>query len=378
MTTQTFPATTARVEHELSEYRSALGAQVVVVLRGERVLSLAEGDDGTGRPLDDESIFRVYCTMKPCLAVLIARLCDDEVLDLDDPLELVLGRLPVLEGGVTLRHLLLHTAGLGRPLAFEMELIPPHERRLAVEGMSRPADFRLGVDAAYSEYAAWQIAGWAVEAATGEPLRATLRAWFDRLGLRETWIGMTDEEYRDHRPRIGVNHDHRGARPLPMGLEPGRRWCTEVNPAHGGYTTMRDLARFYALVLAQLRGAGHPDLPAPATLDAFCSVAREPVYDRVLDRVCPFGLGFMVSLGEHLFGEVLSPTSFGHSGYAGASFALADPEHDLVVAALFNGIVDHNQAFQRRTDLLRAIARDRAANANTARGVVSAAATRPL
>src|SRR5262249_46342925 len=86
--------------------------------------------------------------------------------------------------------------------------------------------------------------------------------------------------------------------------------------------------------------------------------ARGPVYDRVLDRVCPFGLGFMVSLGEHLFGDAVSPASFGHSGYVGASFALADPEHDLVVAALFNGIVDHNQAFQRRTDLLRAIASD--------------------
>jgi CubicO group peptidase (beta-lactamase class C family) len=78
----------------------------------------------------------------------------------------------------------------------------------------------------------------------------------------------------------------------------------------------------------------------------------------VLDRVCPFGLGFMVSLTDHAFGDAVSTTAFGHSGYAGASFALADPVHDLVVAATFNGIVDHNQAFQRRTDLLRAIHRD--------------------
>ena len=63
----------------------------------------------------------------------------------------------------------------------------------------------------------------------------------------------------------------------------------------------------------------------------------------------------MVSLTDHAFGDAVSTAAFGHSGYAGASFALADPVHDLVVAATFNGIVDHNQAFQRRTDLLRAI-----------------------
>jgi hypothetical protein len=118
---------------------------------------------------------------------------------------------------------------------------------------------------------------------------------------------------------------------------------------------MRDIARFYSLLLMQLEGAEHPHLPCAATLARFCSVARPPVYDPVLDRVCPFGLGFMVSLTDHAFGDAVSTAAFGHSGYAGASFALADPVRDLVVAATFNGIVDHNQAFQRRTDLLRAI-----------------------
>ena len=355
MTAATFPATVSRVDQELSRYQSAYGAQVVVRRGGERVLCLAEGHDGTGRALTAGSIFRVYCTLKPCIAVLLARLCDDGLLDLDEPLERLLGRLPVLDGAVSLRHLLTHTAGLGRPMAFEMEVIPPHERRAVVEGMRRANDFRLGVDAAYSEYAAWQLAGWAIARVTGEPLRTTLRDWMDALGLHETWIGMTEREFRTERGRIGMNHDHRGSRPLPMGLEPGRRWCTEVNPAHGGYTTIRDLARFYSLLLAQLEGAEHSHLPCAATLAQFCAPARPPVYDRVLDRVCPFGLGFMVSLTDHAFGDVPSSAAFGHSGYAGASFGLADPVLDLVVAATFNGIVDHNQAFQRRTDLLRAI-----------------------
>jgi CubicO group peptidase (beta-lactamase class C family) len=358
VTDHIFASTRARVDRELTVYASAFGAQVVVQRGTERLLCLAEGHDGTGRRLTPASILRVYCTMKPYLAVFVARLCDDGRLDLDEPLASLLGHLPVLDSGVTLRHLLTHTAGLGRPMAFEMELVAPDRRRGVIEGLTRPDGFRLGVDAAYSEYAAWQLAGWAVERATGAALRDTLRAWLDRLGCYETYIGMSDREYDELRSRVGVNHDFRGTRPLPMSLEPGRRWCTEVNPAHGGYTTMRDIARFYSLLLAQLAGAAHPALPSAATLSTFTSEARPRVHDSVLDRACPFGLGFMVGLGDHAFGDGVGARAFGHSGYAGASFALADPAHDVVVAATFNGIVDHNQAFQRRADLLRAVARD--------------------
>jgi hypothetical protein len=43
-----------------------------------------------------------------------------------------------------------------------------------------------------------------------------------------------------------------------------------------------------------------------------------------------------------------SPSSFGHSGNVGSSFAFADPEHDLAVAVVFNGIVDSESSFLRR------------------------------
>ena len=358
MTAPTFDATANRIERELTVYRSAYGAQVVVIARGARLLSLAAGHDGTGRPLTRSTLFRVYCTVKPYLATLIARLVDDRVLDLDEPLESSLGARPVIAGGTSLRHLLTHTAGLPRPMAFEMELIPPERRRRTIEGITRHPGIRLGVDATYSEYASWHLAGWTVERATGEPLGRTLRVWLDQLRLHETWIGMPDEVRAGLRNRIGLNHDFRSARPMPMGLELGRRWCTETNPAHGGYTTMRDLARFYALLLEQLGGGAHPALPSPATLATFCSVARPAVHDAVLDRTCRFGLGFMVPLRDHAFGDTLSAAAFGHSGYAGSSFGLADPDRQLVVAATFNGIVDHQQAFQRRVDLLRAIEHD--------------------
>ena len=92
-------------------------------------------------------------------------------------------------------------------------------------------------------------------------------------------------------PRLGVSHDLRDLQGFPMLVERNERMCTEVNPAHGGYTTARDLALFYASLLERLKGGGNDALPSPATLLKFCSEARPPIYDQVLDRVAPTASG---------------------------------------------------------------------------------------
>jgi CubicO group peptidase (beta-lactamase class C family) len=263
-------------------------------------------------------------------------------------------------GDVTLRHVLTHTAGLQYPSAVSMELLPPRERRPFLERYAGEPGWRVGTDAAYSEYFAWQLLGWLIEAVTGEPLREHLRAAvLDPLGLHDTWVGMTSEEYAVNLERLGVNFDlHGGWQAFPMLVERTERVCCETNCAYGGYTNARDLARLYSAVLAQLREASDPALPSSATLGAFCSRARARSYDSVLQRECEFGLGFMTNLVDHRFGAECSPESFGHSGNVGSSFAFADPERDLAVAVIFNGIVDQDSSFLRRPALIHAIYAD--------------------
>jgi hypothetical protein len=82
------------------------------------------------------------------------------------------------------------------------------------------------------------------------------------------------------------------------------------------------------------------------------------VFDEVLDRECEYGLGFMTDLAHHAFGPMCSPSSFGHSGNVGSSFAFADPEHDLAVAVVFNGIVDSESSFLRRPAVVGALYHD--------------------
>jgi len=358
--TETFAATTRLLESEVEDGLFTRGAQVSVWVDGEPAASLALGDDGTGRPMSTSTVSRVYCTIKPVTAVAVARQIDAGVLDLDEPLAGHLSEVRSLaDGAVTLRHVLTHTAGLHLPMALELELVAPDQRNARIDATDRPRHWRVGLDAAYSEDVGWRLLGRLLEAVTGEPLGSHLRATvLDPLGMTDTWIGMTPEEYEALLPRLGVSHDMRGLQSYPLLLERGVRMCTDVNPAHGGYSTADDLARFYAALLAQLDGAGSADLPAAETLATFTSSQRPPTEDLVLGRPCEYGLGFMTVLDGHAFGRSPSPSAFGHSGNVGSSFAFADPAHDLAVAVVFNGLVDHESAFLRRPALVRAIYRD--------------------
>jgi CubicO group peptidase (beta-lactamase class C family) len=356
MMTARLDETSALLERQIEEGLFTLGAQMAVDVEGQRVLDIALGENGTGRAMTADQVFRVYCTIKPVTSIAVARLVEDGSLDLDEPLVARLPDLRVLDGGVTLRHVLTHTAGLERPMAVEMELLPVAKRRATVARTIRQAGWRVGRSAAYSEYAGWQVLGWLLEAVTGTALRPYLRRTvLDPLELRSTWVGMTEEEYVDALPRIGLNIDARNLGRYPMVYERSQRVCMETNPAHGGYTNARDLATFYSRLLAGLSGETIAGLPSAAALHTFTSPARPVVFDEVLDRECSFGLGFMTGLSDHAFGDRCSSRSFGHSGIIGASFAFADPERALSVGVVYNGLVGYETAFLRRRALINTL-----------------------
>jgi CubicO group peptidase (beta-lactamase class C family) len=359
--TDAFPATRAYVEREIEDGLFSRGAQLHVMVGGETVLDYAFGSAGLGNDITTDTLFRVYCSIKPVATLAVALLVDDGALDLDAPLNDPLPGFQVLQrGDVTLRHVLTHTAGLQYPSAVTMELMPTDERRPFLERFRGEPGWRVGVDAAYSEYFGWHLLGFLIEEVTREPLRDHLRdRVLDPLGLRDTWVGMTAAEYTANIERLGVNYDlHGGWQAYPMLIERTERFCCETNCAYGGYTTARELARLYSALLAQLQHSSVPALPSAETIARFCSNARPRGYDTILQRECDFGLGFMTNLVDHRFGTECSPESFGHSGNVGSSFAFADPQSQLAVGVIFNGIVDQDSAFLRRPALVHAIYTD--------------------
>jgi CubicO group peptidase (beta-lactamase class C family) len=354
-----FEHTMTRLAEQLDDGLLTRGVQIAVEIAGERVLDVAMGDNGMGDRMTVENVFRVYCTIKPVTALGIATLVERKRVGLDDPLELFLPDFEILAGGVTLRHVLTHTAGLHQPVAAAMEMVPPDKRRAVVARVMRRPGWRPGRDAAYSDFTGWHVLGWLIEAITGEDLRAYLRKTvLDPLGLRHTRIGMTTDEYRHVLPTLGVNTDMRNLGGFPMLFERSERVCTETNPAHGGYASARDLARFYSQLLKYIDAGNSDVLPCGSVLRRFCAPARPTTYDEVLDRECSYGLGFMTDLKQHAFGDRCSPSSFGHSGNVGSSFAFADPPHSLAIGVVFNGIVGHEAAFLRRRVTINALYRD--------------------
>jgi CubicO group peptidase (beta-lactamase class C family) len=177
--------------------------------------------------------------------------------------------------GATLRHLLAHTAGYG----FESDA--------AV--FAQPGTRRIYSNRGIEEAAAH------LERASGMPFAAYLReAVLDPLGM-----GETD----------------------PTG-----------SPAFGIHSTVDDLARFAAEILA-------PKLVARQTLDEAFSV-QFPGLSGVVPGVgrfdpCDWGLGFERNFGRpgHWAGQAVSTATGGHFGGAG-TFLWADPTRALAAVCL--------------------------------------------
>jgi CubicO group peptidase (beta-lactamase class C family) len=177
--------------------------------------------------------------------------------------------------GATLRHLLAHTAGYGFDSNAPV-LAPPGTRRI------------------YSNRGI-EVAAAHVESATGMPFADYLaEAVLQPLGMAAT--------------------DPHGS------------------PAFGLHSTVDDLARFAAEVLA-------PSLLAPETLGEALTV-QFPGLNGVVPGVgrfdpCDWGLGFERNFGRpgHWAGTAVSPRTGGHFGGAG-SFLWVDPEHRLAAVCL--------------------------------------------
>jgi CubicO group peptidase (beta-lactamase class C family) len=363
MNESALPRTTAYVLGEIEAGVLMTGAQVCVVDPRGDVHNVAAGYAATD--VDASTIFRIWCASKPFTAIAAAKLVENGLLDLDAPLAGLLPEVRSLESSatpraITLRQLLNHTAGLHVVTAPQMELLPSSERTAVMTQRNWvPDGWRAGQDCAYSEVLSWALLGMLVERATGEPLREHLRASvLDALGLERTWIGMSHRDYESNAPTIGINYDFRQLKAYPVLFERSERLCCETNCSYGGYTTATDLARFYATLLTCLRGEPSAVLPSPATLRQFCTTDRRAAWDHTFERECAFGLGFMTELSGHHFGPQVSPDAFGHSGWAGSSFAFADPQAGLVAAVITNGLLPPAAGHLSRLTLIEHIYED--------------------
>ncbi|MFN7149082.1 MAG: serine hydrolase domain-containing protein [Microthrixaceae bacterium] len=349
-----------RLETEADEGFFHTAAQVVVRQRGESLLDIAVGRTHLGEPFERSTLSAMYCTAKPVVAVAVLRLIAEDELSLEDRLGDVIDDLPASWiADRTVEQVLAHTAGLHVINTILARILPERSREGWLYASPPPDGWRFGIDRAYSEFGGWFLLGRVIEALTEQPFDRYVRsAVLDPYGVAadDLVLRIDRADHPQVAPRISATLDLTMDEPIPLLAEVGPETAAEWNPSFGAYGTMEAMATFYDGLLADLGGA---DTVLPADLLAQATTARLPVtHDVTLDRDAGFGLGFMTPLSSHFFGQAPSDAAFGHAGQGGTSFAMADPDHDLVVAVLFNAGLDADTALSfRRVHLIDAIYR---------------------
>ena len=114
---------------------------------------------------------------------------------------------------------------------------------------------------------------------------------------------------------------------------------------------MRELARLYEALLNNGQ-RGETRILSPQTVQAITSRHRTGMFDETFQTHVDWGLGF--NIDGILYGRHCSPRTFGHGG-AQSSVGFTDPEHDLVVACVTNGMAEARLHYQRFSRIASAI-----------------------
>ncbi len=342
-----------------------VGAQVYVSAKGEVVADMGFGlakPAGEGREevaMDSDSIVLWLSSGKPLTAVAVGQLWEKRLLELDDP---VVRFIPEFgangKEGITLRHLLTHTAPLrladtGWPHATWEQMI----QRICV--MKPEPRWINGVTAGYSAHISWYVLAEVVQRVSGHTIAEYLREnIFGPCGMANTFISMTAAEQAEYGERLAIMQVTEKGGPVDLGTET-QAALSVPRPSGSIRGPVRELGRFYEMMLRH--GGG---VILPQTAEAMTARHRVNTLDKTFNAILDWGLGFMINsavygnaLTPYQFGRYASARTFGHSGNQ-SSCGLADPVNGVVACIVFNGLAGETRHQERIRAVLAAVYED--------------------
>ncbi len=344
------------------------GCQVMVARRGVPAYFRSFGmmDAERAKPVEDDTIFRIYSMTKPITSVALMMLFEEGRFQLNDPVYRFIPAWRNLEVWVegegegmqtraprspmTVRHLLMHMAGLtyGQALfpsdhpvdllydELEVSRGPGETVESFTDKLSRvPLRHEPGRVWEYS--LATDVCGCLVELISGQSFDSFLKErLFDPLGMKDTAFHVPDEKLA----RFAANYGRRADKSLKLLDDPetSQYRSSPSFPSGGGglVSTTADYARFCEM----LRRGGELDgvrilgsrtlammhrnhLPGGQDLSALAEGSfSETAYDGV-----GFGLGFASTLDEVTAGTI--GASDYYWGGAASTIFWVDPVEDL-------------------------------------------------
>lgn len=333
------------------ESGSTLGASVLLMRQGRVDLRLCAGEAEAGVPWVEDAILLWLSSGKPVTAIAVAVLLERGLVGLED---LVTKYLPEFGGqgkaGITIRHLLTHTAGLHKslPAVWEFADWPAILDHICQSAL--PAGFVPGAMAAYDPAASWFVLGEIIQRITGRSFEAFVReAIFEPCGMSEAGYAYPAERQAElgHRMVRYYNTASGQAHPVAWNTAAGSH---VPRPGASLRCSIGEMARFY-LGLAEGR------VIRPETLLLFTAPSRGKMADKTFGVPMDWGLGIMVNNGPRMpysFGAQASPGAFGHGGQQ-SSVVFYDPDTRTLLAAGYNGLCGERQHNLRMGELLDAV-----------------------
>jgi CubicO group peptidase (beta-lactamase class C family) len=359
-----------------------LGAQIYVSVDDQPVLDDAVGEACFGVPMTRDSINWWLSAVKPITAVAIAQLWERDKLELDDR---VGQHIPEFARGgkeaITIRHLLTHTGGF-RGVSSNSSPEPWDQIIQTICAARIEPGWTPGEKAGYHIASSWFILAEIVRRLDGRMIDRYAREEISLpLGMTDCWIGLPPDKFREYGDRIASTYSTEKHRPDPNHARLTPEFAALVRPAANGRGPMRQLARFYEMmmrhgVLPPLSpGEGttarqEPGPPArnrlllPQSVEAMTARHRAGMLDHTFKHIIDFGLGFLINSAQYGaetvpygYGRYASRRTFGHSGNQ-TSCAFCDPERKLVAAWVCNGTPGEARHQQRQRAINDAIYED--------------------
>lgn len=345
---------------------TAPGFQVVVARRGQVVLheSIGVADLDSGRPVTDETLYRIYSMTKPVVATAMLVLYEEGKYSLSDPLSKYIpeftdvkvyagadddGKPILAEPGrpPQIRDLFQHTAGLtygffsNTPvdkLYLEAEFWKADNLQQAIAALAgMPLLFDPGTAYHYS-YAS-DVQGRLIEVLSGMPVEDFIKSRvLEPLGMDETMTWAAGENAAllsrvhtlDSDGELTVYRDQPDtAIPVDSAYEPPRAFS-------GGaqlISTADDYWRFAQMLLNGGSLEGERILSPKTAKMMTTSRLPEAVPGRSSGPGTGYGFNLDIVDDETVFNYPVSNGEFSHGGYATTHFWV-DPEQELVVVVL--------------------------------------------
>lgn len=215
----------------------------VVARNGEVVLQKGYGyaDYEQNRPVTPSTVFTIGSITKQFTGAAIMKLEMMGLLDVDDPITRFFDNVPQDKAGITLHHLLIHTAGLIDGLGGDFDLRATRNRVLK-EAMESKLLWEPGRRHRYSNLG-YSLLGMIVEKASGMGYEQFLHTYlFEPSGMTRTGYLLPD--YGPGELAIGYQNSRRWRSVIdgPM-LEDGPCWNLRANG--GIHTTVGDIYRWH-------------------------------------------------------------------------------------------------------------------------------------